>query len=63
MVMSHWKNVCIGCILPRSAAEKSPHVGPTTSFEILIDRKRYDVTDEAFKELKKKKYSRRGVAF
>jgi hypothetical protein len=36
------------------AAEKSPHVGPTTSFEILIGRKRFDVTDEAFKELKKK---------
>lgn len=38
----------------KRAAEKSPHVGPTTSFEILIDQKRFDLTDDAFKEMKKK---------
>jgi len=40
--------------LAKIAAEKSPHVGPATSFEVLIGRKRFDLTDKAFDELKKK---------
>jgi hypothetical protein len=36
------------------AAENSPHVGPTTSFEILIGRRRFDLSDDAWKYLKRR---------
>ena len=41
------------------AAEKNPQVGETTSFEILMGRHRYDVSDEGFKYLKQKVMGRR----
>jgi 20S proteasome alpha/beta subunit len=47
--------------LAKLAAEKSPHVGPTTSFEILIGRQRFDLSDAAWKHLKQRAASIRKV--
>jgi hypothetical protein len=38
----------------KRAAEKNPGVGPTTSFEILHRRKRFDLSDEGYAYLKRK---------
>ena len=37
----------------KHASEKDPYVGPTTSFEILTEAGRYDVTDKTWEKLKR----------